>query len=99
MKRIIFSLAAFVFIFCLAALPAFAADFTQLEYEEIDGSITITACAADCEGSLNIPAEIKGKSVTVIGSGAFSGCEYIEEIILPESVEKIEPYAFYGCTT
>ena len=41
MKRIIFSLAAFVFIFCLAALPAFAADFTQLEYEEIDGSYRV----------------------------------------------------------
>jgi len=79
MKRFVFSLAMFILVFCLAAFPAAADDFAQLEFVDTGDSITISACDAGYEGTLSIPAEINGKAVTSIGSGAFTGCEYIEK--------------------
>ena len=37
-------------------------------------------------------------SISAIGSGAFSGCDAIKEIIIPASVTTIEFDAFYGCS-
>ena len=48
MKRFLFSLAMFSMVFCLAAFPAAADDFTQLEYVDTGDSITISACDAAC---------------------------------------------------
>ena len=46
---------------------------------------------------LEVPAEIDGYKVTGIGSYAFSYCEGVKNIILPEGVKRIEDYAFLGC--
>ena len=37
-------------------------------------------------------------SVTSIGSGAFSGCSLLENIMIPDSVTEIGENAFYGCS-
>ena len=37
-------------------------------------------------------------SVTIIGGGAFSGCENLPSIIIPEGVKTIRGSAFAGCT-
>ena len=37
--------------------------------------------------------------VTVIGEKAFSKCKFIETITFPESLQKIESYAFAACTS
>jgi hypothetical protein len=37
------------------------------------------------------------KTVRVIGSGAFMGCQHLEEIALPAGLEEIGGMAFYGC--
>lgn len=42
-----------------------------------------------------IPAD---GSVTKIGYGAFSGCDKLEHISVPDGVVKIEKYAFHYCT-
>lgn len=36
-------------------------------------------------------------TVTVIGKSAFENNTYVEKIILPDSVEQIKAYAFWGC--
>lgn len=47
---------------------------------------------------LNIPETIGGETVTAIGTGCFEGCSELTTIILPDTVERIDPLAFSGCT-
>lgn len=37
------------------------------------------------------------EGVEEIGDSAFSGCEWLREVIMPNSVERIGGYAFYNC--
>lgn len=97
MKKRFLSLFLLALVFCIFSGAAYAEDLAQLEYEPNDTGITITGCESSVYGELVIPDEINGLPVTIIGSGAFTGCEYVTDIVLPESVEKVEDYAFYGC--
>lgn len=45
---------------------------------------------------LNIPSTIKGKKVTIIGQAAFSYNPKLKKVKIPNSITKIEPYAFIG---
>ncbi len=50
----------------------------------------------------SIPTTIQKVNVTVqteIPYGAFSGCTFIKEIKIPESVKEIGAYAFYNCNS
>lgn len=51
------------------------------------------------ETDVVIPSEIDGVPVTTIGEGAFAYCKFIESITIPESVTKIEDFAFEECTS
>ena len=46
---------------------------------------------------LDIPREIEGLSVVEIKAGALAGAK-LKKIFIPNSIEKIEPYAFSKCT-
>ena len=46
---------------------------------------------------LNIPSVIDGKSVTSVGSDAFSGCAGLTSITIPDSVTSIGDEAFRDC--
>ena len=48
--------------------------------------------------TLTIPAEVGGKTVTGIATGAFAGQQAIQHIVLPESVKTIGSSAFADCT-
>ena len=50
-----------------------------------------------CEGLTSITFG-KESMITEIGSSAFEGCTGLESIVIPSSVEKIDPTSFYGCT-
>lgn len=45
----------------------------------------------------NIRSVTFGASLKKIGTNAFSGCQFLSEIIVPEGVETIENYAFQNC--
>lgn len=47
--------------------------------------------------SVRIPAEQGGNPITSIAASAFSRNKEVKEIFIPESVKKIEAYAFDGC--
>ncbi len=47
-------------------------------------------------GTIVIPSEIDGKSVTVIGDSTFQGCNDITTVTIPDSVRTIDEDAFYG---
>ena len=46
---------------------------------------------------LTIPAEVQGYKVTTIGSHAFEYNESVRAITLPDSINRILPYAFFEC--
>ncbi len=68
------------------------------EYRELnDGTVEITGYnGSDTE--VVIPVEIGGKSVTSIGGSAFSYCNGLTSIELPEGLTEIGSYAFYECS-
>ena len=47
--------------------------------------------------TLVIPGRIKGKKVTSIGAGAFTDCDTIGAVYIPDSVQRIESGAFTRC--
>ena len=67
-------------------------DSTQNEYTEV--SITEYNGTAT---EVTIPSSINNKAVTQIGFNAFSGCSYIKNIVLPDTLEVIQSSAFSGC--
>ncbi len=49
------------------------------------------------EANVTIPEKIGGLTVTVIGNSAFSGREYVETVVLPETIKLIDTSAFFKC--
>ena len=49
-------------------------------------------------GTITIPSQVNGYTVISIGSGAFSLCTKLTDIIIPESVRSIGAHAFSGCS-
>ncbi|WP_295087978.1 leucine-rich repeat protein [Ruminococcus sp.] len=47
---------------------------------------------------VNIPSEIGGKPVTVIGNNAFSGNSALTSVTIPDSVKTIGSEAFFNCS-
>ena len=47
--------------------------------------------------TVNIPSKLDKYTVAEIGYQAFENCKEIENITIPESIEKIDEFAFSGC--
>ena len=61
----------------------------RFEYEELaNGSLKLTGYRGSGTEAV-IPSAINGKTVTVIGNDAFSGCTGLESITIPEGVTNI----------
>ncbi len=74
-------------------------EYGDFWYKETDNSITITYYTGS-DASVTVPESINGKTVTVIGEGAFysnNAQRNVEEIILPESIVEIGTKAFSNC--
>ncbi len=70
------------------------AEFTYSPLE--DGTIKIEGYSGD-PSTLEVPEEIDGKTVRVIAEGAFTGSQFLEEIVLPDTVTEIGKAAFADC--
>ncbi len=99
MKRIL----TFLLSICLIATLAPFNYVTSAEsegyytYEINNKEVTITAVDEAISGAVTVPEELGGYPVTSIGYEAFSGCESITSIIIPEGVESIGYGAFLFC--
>ncbi|MBR7033969.1 MAG: leucine-rich repeat domain-containing protein [Clostridia bacterium] len=51
------------------------------------------------EANVEIPDMMYGYPVTSVGTGAFSGCDFIETVLIPEGVGSIWYDAFKDCTS
>ncbi len=69
---------------------------TGLHYTVTDGIVTITGCESTVT-NVNIPAEIDGLPVKIIGNQAFSFNNNIKTAIIAEGVTTIESSAFTNC--
>ncbi|MBQ3007550.1 MAG: leucine-rich repeat protein [Clostridia bacterium] len=82
----------------LGSLTASAAEDTNYLYTTTDNQITITG-HNNPVGKLAIPDAIDGLPVTIISSGAFSGCDMITSVSIPSGISMIEPSAFADCSS
>ena len=69
-----------------------------LEWENTEKGIRITKCDKSFEGAMAIPDHINGLPVVEIGERAFTGCEKINSVALPDTVEVVGEEAFGKCS-
>ena len=71
-------------------IPVPEADASSASDFKMDGSTLIgyTGTATD----VSVPSTVK-----VIGEGAFQNNTTITRVTIPKNVERIDPYAFWGC--
>lgn len=72
-------------------------DGVTYELDSYNETATVTACDTAFLGELVIPDSVDGYTVTGIGSYAFSDCNLITSLIIPETVTYIGDYAFQYC--
>ncbi|MCM1528998.1 MAG: leucine-rich repeat domain-containing protein [Alistipes sp.] len=73
-------------------------EFTDFEYEIIDGAAVITKYTGSSR-DVAVPGEIDGAPVSKIGFYAFEAKFLVETVTLPESVTCIDEYAFMDCSS
>lgn len=69
----------------------------NITYEINDGQVTLTGYVTALPANLVIPEAVGGYPVTTIGYKAFEDAA-ISSVTIPDSVTKIEDYAFAWCT-
>lgn len=74
--------------------PSSQYDYTILE----DGTIQLTKYNGN-DSDIEVPFEISGQKVTSIGNNAFSECNTIYSIVIPDSITNIGNAAFSNCST
>ena len=98
-KKWLLALVAFAAMVVLCVVCAGAETYGDFEYGVLDdGTVEITGYNSSAE-KVDIPKTIDGKSVTSIGEIAFSYCDSLTSITIPDSVTSIGESAFNGCTS
>ncbi len=70
--------------------------FGPLGYRKYPSGITITSCDKTVE-EVEIPSEIDGVKVTVIGESSFDSCA-VSSLVIPDTVTELEFRAFMSCS-
>ena len=100
-KKLLAVFLAAMMLLPIMPLNAFAAavenPLDYLEYEIIDGEVTITDCDESINGDLEMPLEIEGCPVTEIDDWAFESCIYLTSVTIPDTVTSIGECAFCFC--
>ena len=75
----------------------------SLTFTLIEGTAnySLTACSTNCSGELIIPSSIEVQNqicpVTAIGDSAFSACNSLASVVIPDSITSIGNAAFSNC--
>ena len=91
-------------------LAAFESDIAPLAASDWDivypvtgGNIYIDSyfgSVEDCDETVteaDIPSQIEGVTIKTISDGAFSNCDELTRVIIPESIQSMRPNLFDGC--
>jgi len=82
----------------MTASPLASAEkYNEFTYEIKNGEAIITGFNGS--GNVTIPAEINGHEVTEIGVRAFMAKQSLTGVVIPDSVVKIDDYAFSNCAS
>lgn len=90
-------LLAVIFMFGGLTVSTFAAGEDALTINVYDGFAVVTACRQNASGVIDIPSTHNGVAVTQIADGAFSDCNGITQVNIPDSIKKVGNSAFDGC--
>ena len=83
---------------CFAFLPSLiSAD--QLTFHTDGETLTVIGCDKNASGEIVIPSKHNGKQITSIGYAAFSMCNSISSVKIPQGVKNIGRHSFSGCTS
>lgn len=76
-------------------------DLDCFEYEPIGNGYKVTKLKESFSKRtrLVIPTSYEGKPILTFDKKVFYGNSFIEEIVIPKTVTKIEDYSFVGCTS
>jgi len=105
MKHLIAKLSLSLLIGCgeevssLAIPPEAVSASRHLRHEVEGDTVAITGCHKKASGSLIIPRTIEGKLVTKIQRLAFSDCNRLTKVTIPDSVTSIGDYSFVDCSS
>ena len=64
---------------------------------QYDNTIRLDRYFGPENATMVLPTTIEGLPVTNVGEKCFESCEYIEKLVLPQTMEIIQYRAFYGC--
>ncbi len=81
--------------FCSSAVSTGTIDL--LTYQLYEDHAEIVKCDRSAV-TAKVPDTIENKPVTVIGEGAFTRCESMTSITMPDTITAISDYAFSGCS-
>jgi len=70
----------------------------EFQYKLLEDGSAVFYGITDAKGEVEIPAQIEGSDVRIIGERAFYKNDQVTSVIIPDSVEEIEPEAFAYCT-
>lgn len=69
-------------------------NFTFYEYEN---HAVLVSCDKAASGKLIIPESVNNKPVTIIEADSFKSCTGFSNVVIPDTVTRINKSAFYGC--
>ncbi len=97
MKRFISIILVLALTLTLTPISVFAEDDPDFEFELRNGEYYVLRSYTGWDrASVTVPSTYNGLPVKGIGHSAFSAKSNVSEIILPDSIEFIEDYAFIG---
>ncbi|MCP5525131.1 MAG: leucine-rich repeat protein [Verrucomicrobiales bacterium] len=70
----------------------------QFDYTVNEGEVTLTKYTGP-GGAVVIPDTLDGLPVPSIGDRALQDCLNVTSVTMPDSVTRVEPFAFQGCTS
>jgi hypothetical protein len=70
----------------------------DVTYSVCEDRAFVVRCDKNAKGDIIIPDKVEGKPVTFVDTRAFSGCEGITSVTLPDSVLNIGYYSFKACS-
>ena len=103
MKKILVTVLSLVIVFTVLPLTALSVSAFETSgyytyYVSCDEA-EIMKCDKSISGNIEIPSQLGGYPVTSIFNGAFSNCNLLTGVTIPDSVTSISGCVFDGCTS
>lgn len=89
---------------CLLSARGATVDSDSLRFTlNSNGTATVTNCLYTSTPEISVPSAVSdgaaAYTVTAVGVSAFSGCNFLTTLTLPQTVTSIDANAFYNCTS